>query len=175
FCNEFRFLLWPTTTLVAEYRIQFTTYQSSNADAVSHFILAGFDHSFSPEFNASFRGGFQIRSLDFTQMIPASIQIVNGFLTFVPAQTIHTSADSTSPYFEATLNYAVGKKTSLSWTNRYGIEEPDIPGQPKRVTTTPRSCPTSRCANTPATASTRELISAFSQRWSGFCSISFFA
>jgi len=134
FGNEFRFLFWPATTLVAEYRIEFTAYQSSNADAVSQFILAGFDHSFSPEFNASFRGGFQIRSLDFTQMIPASIQIVNGFLTFVPAQTIHTSTDSTSPYFEATLNYAVGKKTSLSWTNRYGIEEPDIPGQPKRVT-----------------------------------------
>ena len=125
FGNEFRFLLWPTTTLVAEYRIQFVAYQSNNSDAVNHFILAGFDHSFSPRFNASFRGGFQIRSLE-TQQI-----VLNPDLT---TSTVNVSTDSTSPYFEATLNYALGKKTALSWTNRYGIEEPDIPGQPSRVT-----------------------------------------
>ena len=134
FGNEFRFLLWPTTTLVAEYRIQFISYQSSDADAVSQFILAGFDHTFSPQLSASLRAGFQIRSLDSTQILPAGFRLVNGVFVFFPAQTIHTSTDSTSPYAEATLNYTLGKKTSLTWTNRYGIEEPDIPGQPGRVT-----------------------------------------
>jgi hypothetical protein len=125
FGNEFRFLLWPTTTLVAEYRIQFVAYQNNNSDAVNQFILAGFDHSFSPRFSASFRGGFQFRSLDTVQVL------LNPDLT---TRTVNVSTDSTSPYFEATLNYAVGLKTSLSWTNRYGIEEPDIPGQPSRTT-----------------------------------------
>jgi hypothetical protein len=125
FGNEFRFLIWPTTTLVAEYRIQFVAYQSNNSDAVNQFILAGFDHSFSPRFSASFRGGFQIRSLD-TQQI-----VLNPDLT---TSTVNVSSDSTSPYFEATVNYAVGQQTSVSWTNRYGIEEPDIPGQPGRTT-----------------------------------------
>lgn len=125
FGNEFRFLLWPTTTLVTEYRIQFVTYQNNNSEAVNQFILAGFDHSFSPRFSASFRGGFQIRSLDTVQIV------LNPDLT---TQTVNVSTDSTSPYFEATLNYAIGHQTSLSWTNRYGIEEPDIPGQPGRVT-----------------------------------------
>jgi hypothetical protein len=55
-------------------------------------------------------------------------------LTFVPAHTLHSSQESTSPYVESTLNYALGEKTSLTWTNRYGIEEPDVPGQPNRVT-----------------------------------------
>jgi hypothetical protein len=127
FGNEFRFLLWPTTTLVAEYRIQFIAYQTNNSDATSQFILAGFDHSFSPQFSGSFRGGFQIRSLD-------STQVVQPIFPFLPPQTVHTSGESTSPYLEGTLNYAVGKKTSITWTNRYGIEEPDIPGQPGRVT-----------------------------------------
>lgn len=125
FGNEFRFLLWPTTTLVAEYRIEFVAYQSSPSDAVNQFILAGFDHSFSPQFSASFRGGFQLRSLDTVQIV------LNPDLT---TNTVNVSTESTSPYFEATLNYALGKKTSLSWTNRYGIEEPDVLGQPSRVT-----------------------------------------
>ena len=125
FGNEFRFLLWPTTTLVAEYRIQFVAYQNNNSDAVNHFILAGFDHTFSPQFSGSLRGGFQIRSLDTVQLV------LNPDLT---TSTVNVSTESSSPFFEATLNYALGKKTALTWTNRYGIEEPDIPGQPSRVT-----------------------------------------
>lgn len=113
FGNEFRFLLWPTTTIVGEYRIEFVSYQTNNADSVTHFFLAGFDHTFSPRFSASFRGGFEIRSFD------------NGSVS---------SGDETSPYFEATLSYALGQQTSVAWTNRYGIEEPDVPGNPRRVT-----------------------------------------
>src|SRR5207244_2100648 len=109
FGNEFRFLLLPNTTIVGEYRVQFISYQSTDADAVAQFILAGFDHSFSPRFRGSFRGGFQIRSLDSTQIVPASFRFVNGVFIFFPAQTVHASSEETSPYFEATLNYAVGQ------------------------------------------------------------------
>lgn len=133
--NEFRFLLWPTTNIIAEYRIQFVSYQDTDADALSHLILAGFNHSFSPRFNILYRGGIQIRSLDSTQFIPAVKIIVNGVpIVLVPAQTIHTSTDALSPYFETTATYTVGLQTSLTWTNRYGIEEPDIPGQTGRTT-----------------------------------------
>jgi hypothetical protein len=52
----------------------------------------------------------------------------------IPRQVIHSSGESSSPYFELTANYAVGKQTSVTWTSRYGIEEPDIPGQPGRTT-----------------------------------------
>jgi hypothetical protein len=134
FGNEFRFLLLPTATIVAEYRIQFVSYQDTDADSVSQFILGGFDYSFSPRFNISYRGGLQIRSLDSSQSVPASIQLVNGVFVFIPAHTVHTSTESAAPYFEATATYAIGKKTSITWTNRYSIEEPDIPGQPERTT-----------------------------------------
>jgi hypothetical protein len=47
--NEFRFLVWPTTTLVAEYRFGLVDYTEINTrDSTSHFFLGGVDHSFSP-------------------------------------------------------------------------------------------------------------------------------
>jgi hypothetical protein len=109
FGNEFRFLLWPTTSVVAEYRYQIVTYDSINRDSTTHFTLAGFDHSFSTRLNISFRGGAEFRDYDL-------------------------GGDRTSPYFEGTLNYAVGKQTSIAWTNRYAIEEPDIVENQSRET-----------------------------------------
>ena len=101
FGNEFRFLVVPTTTLVAEYRFELVSYESINRDSTSHFALGGFDHTFSPELNVSFRGGAQFREYD-------------------------QGGNRTSPYFEGTLNYNVGKRTIVSWINRYSIEEPDV-------------------------------------------------
>lgn len=109
FGNEFRFLLWPTTTVVAEYRFEIVSYDDINRDSTTNFVLAGFDHNFSPRLSVSFRGGAEFRSYD-------------------------AGGDQSSPYFEGTLNYAVGKDTSLSWTNRYAIEEPDVPLNPSRTT-----------------------------------------
>jgi hypothetical protein len=109
--NEFRFLIWPTTTLVGEYRFQFINYDNDiNRDSTTHFALAGFDHTFSPRFSASFRGGAEFREYD------------------------DNNTSRSSPYFEGTLNYALGKDTSLAWTNRYGIEEPDVLLNPSRKT-----------------------------------------
>jgi hypothetical protein len=131
FANQFRLLIWPTTTIVAEYRIQFVSYQDTDADAINQFILGGFDHSFSPRFKISYRGGVQTRSLDSTEVILVPSPIFPGL--FLP-KTVHTSTDSLSPYFEATATYEVGRQTSITWTTRYGQEEPDVSGQPGRTT-----------------------------------------
>jgi hypothetical protein len=109
FGNEFRFLLAPTTTLVAEYRFQAVTYDNIPRDSTTHYALGGFDHTFDPRFNVSVRGGAQFRSYD-------------------------QGGNRTSPYFEGTLNYNVGKQTTISWINRYSIEEPDTLLNPSRET-----------------------------------------
>ncbi|HJX25570.1 MAG TPA: outer membrane beta-barrel protein, partial [Chthoniobacterales bacterium] len=85
------------------------SYDDINRDSTTNFVLAGFDHNFSPRLSMSFRGGAEFRIYD-------------------------AGGDQSSPYFEGTLNYAVGKDTSLSWTNRYAIEEPDVPLNPSRTT-----------------------------------------
>jgi hypothetical protein len=109
FGNEFRFLIQPTTTIVVEYRLQIINYESIPRDSTTNFALAGFDHTFSPQLNISLRGGGQFRDEQ-------------------------EGASSSSPYFEGTLNYAVGKQTVVSWTNRYSIEEPDTALNPSRET-----------------------------------------
>jgi hypothetical protein len=111
FGNEFRFLLWPTTTLVAEYRLAILAYQNNPPrDSITHFFLGGLDHSFSPRINISARAGGELRS--------------------------YTNLGNTrfDPYFEGTLGYALGPHLSLSWVNRYSIEEPDIVGSQARTT-----------------------------------------
>jgi hypothetical protein len=100
FGNEFRFILAPPTTLVAEYRFQIVTYESIPRDSTTHFALAGFDHVFNPQLNVTFRGGAEFRNYD-------------------------QGGNKTAPYFEGNLNYNVGKRTTISWINRYAIEEPE--------------------------------------------------
>jgi hypothetical protein len=99
--NEFRFLLYPTTTVVGEYRFQIVTFDSIARDSMSHFALAGFDQRFSSRLDSSLRGGIEFRSYE-----------ENG--------------DSTSPYFEGALNYALSKDSTVAWTARYAIEESDV-------------------------------------------------
>jgi hypothetical protein len=99
--NEFRFLLYPTTTVVAEYRFQFVTFDNIARDSMSHFVLAGFDQRFSPRLDSSLRGGVEFRSYE-------------------------DNGDATSPYFEGTVNYALGKNSTVAWTARYAIEASDV-------------------------------------------------
>lgn len=103
--NEFRFLLWPTTTVIAEGRLLFVSYDenSLNRDSMTEILLGGIEHKFSPLFSVGGRGGAQFRSYD------------NGI-------------DKTEPYFETTANYVAGKKTTLSWFTRYSLEEPSVAG-----------------------------------------------
>jgi Putative beta-barrel porin 2 len=109
FGNEFRFHLVPTTTLVAEYRYGIVSYDSSFLNSETHFALAGIDHAFNPRFTATLRGGAQFRSYD-------------------------NDGDRTGPYFETTVNYALGRRTALSWVTRYGLEEPETPISQSRTT-----------------------------------------
>ena len=103
FGNEFRFLLTPVTALIGEYRLEFVNYtQAQNPlDSTTHFVLGGFDHNFNPRLNVTVRAGAEFRS--------------------------YTDGSSrNSPYVEGTLNYTVGRRTIITWTNRYGLEEPDV-------------------------------------------------
>jgi len=125
FGNEFRFQLAPTTLLIAEYRYGIVSYQHEGEvtipatifmpaerlqlDSMSQYVLGGVDHVFNPRFSGSIRGGAEFRSYD-------------------------AGGDRTGPYFEGTLNYAVGKRTSVSWNARYGIEEPEVVGAQSRTT-----------------------------------------
>jgi hypothetical protein len=107
FGNEFRFLLWPTTNLVGEYRFQVVNYQYVSRDSTTHYVLAGFDHAFTARLSASFRGGAEFRNYD-------------------------AVGQRNSPYFEGTVNYKLGKDTAVSWNTRYGIEEGDVSTNPSR-------------------------------------------
>ena len=109
FGNEFLFQLVPTTKLVAEYRFGIVSYETALLDSTTHFVLGGLDHTFNPRLTGSVRGGAEFRSFD-------------------------NDGDRIGPYFEGTVNYALGKRTSVSWTNRYGIEEPNILGAQSRTT-----------------------------------------
>lgn len=108
FGNEFRFMIEPTTALVAEYRFEVVTYDQAPLDSTTHFVLAGFDHSFNPQWTATFRGGDEFRS--------------------------YTDVGSQSgPYFEGNLNYTAGKRTVISWANWYGIGEPNVTSAQSRT------------------------------------------
>jgi len=110
FSNQFRFLLLPTTTVLIDYRLGFITYQQNSAfDSVTNAILAGFDHTFSPRLNASFRAGAEYRSYNI-------------------------AGDSLAPNFEATLGYILGRRSSLGWFANYGLEPADIVGSAERTT-----------------------------------------
>jgi putative beta-barrel porin BBP2 len=109
FGNEFRFQMVPTTSLIAEYRFGIVSYQDSSLSSTTHYALGGFDHTFNPRLSATLRGGAEFRSYD-------------------------SDGDRTGPYFEGNVNYALGRRTSVSWINRYGLEEPDLPGSQSRTT-----------------------------------------
>lgn len=109
FSNQFRYLLLPTTTVLIEYRLGFITYQQNSAfDSITNSLLAGFDHTFTPRLNVSFRGGGEYR-------------------------TYQSTGDSLSPTFDATVNYILGRRSSLSLLANYSLQPADIPGSSDRT------------------------------------------
>jgi len=98
--EEARYLLFPTTTATAGYRIGITDYQTTGHNPINQTLTAGLDQTFGPHLMGIFRGGLQLRS------------------------------GQTSPYIEAGLHYSFeserirsGTGTYVIWTNRYSIEE----------------------------------------------------
>ena len=98
--EQVRYLLFPTTTATAGYRIGISDYQTTGNNPINQILTAGLDQTFGPNLTGIFRGGLQLRS------------------------------GQTSPYFEAGLHYSFdsertrsGTGTYVIWTNRYSIEE----------------------------------------------------
>jgi hypothetical protein len=110
FGNEFRFLIWPTTNLVAEYRLQLENYPHfSERNSTANIFLGGIDQQFSPRLSFNFRAGAEL----------------------VHYQDI---GDQDSPYFESTLTYKLGKDTTASWINSYSITGGQVATNPTSTT-----------------------------------------
>jgi opacity protein-like surface antigen len=98
--NEWRYLYSPRTSLVAEARVMETTNpKNQTADSRSYFLLLGYDYAFTQRLRTTLRAGNQMVSFQ------------SG------------GASQSSPYVEATLTYIYGHQSTLTWTNRYGLEQ----------------------------------------------------
>lgn len=98
FSNQFRYLLLPTTTLVAEYRFGMVNYLYQNdRNTITNYILVGADHTFSPKLSATFRVGGQIQDQD-----------VGG--------------TSTSPYGELNVTYNYQRYSNIHFYLNYGFQ-----------------------------------------------------
>jgi hypothetical protein len=101
--EQFQFSLSQRTNLVAEYRFEVIDYDTAPRDSITHFVLAGVDHSFTEQLTLHVRAGETFRSYK-------------------------DDGDHADPYFEGSLIYANTERSSLSWTMNYGVEEPNTPG-----------------------------------------------
>ncbi len=101
FGQQFRYLLLPVTTIVGEYRLALVSYADSSRDSTTNILLGGIEQTFSSRLSGSFRAGVQSRSAE------------------------GEGSDRTRPYFSSNVNYVLGEKTEINWTNRYSIQESD--------------------------------------------------
>lgn len=107
FAEQFRFLVLPRITAVAEYRFEYVDYFTNDIlNSYTNYALAGLDLTISPRLTFTFRAGAEIRNY---------MQQIAGF-----------QQDLTGPFFESTLVYRYRPNSYLEWYNRYGIEESDI-------------------------------------------------
>lgn len=109
FSNAFRFALKPETFLVAEYRFRMYDHEDGSRDAMSHYLLAGVDHTFTQRLNANFRAGAEIRDFD-------------------------SVGEQTAPYFESTVSYLGPNRSTISWISRVGYEVSDTVSYDERFT-----------------------------------------
>jgi hypothetical protein len=98
FGETIQFSLTRRTNLVADYRYQISDYDTAPNDSTTHYLLAGIDHHLTEHLMVHASGGPSLRSLK-------------------------NDGDSTSPYFEGSLQY-IRSNHSLSWTTSYGFEAP---------------------------------------------------
>lgn len=100
FSQAFSWAWTHTTKVVGEYRFRTTQYQRSSSDYMSHYVLAGIDKAWSERTTGSFRAGAEFYSND--------------------------RVDKTAPYFEASLNYAVSKKTTATVYSSVGFDGSEL-------------------------------------------------
>jgi hypothetical protein len=117
--EQLRYMIFPTVTLVGEYRFGYISYQTTttgsntaaNSDSHSHFLLGGADATLSPRLSITFRGGVELR----TFLTPGGME-------------------TTFPYAESTLSYEYRPSCFFQWYNRLGLEQSDFAvGQYKEV------------------------------------------
>lgn len=101
-----RWLLSRTTSAIVEYRFVNVDYDA-NLDSLSHILMVGADHSFSPSLEGTIRAG---------------------------AQYYENDADYTEtlPYAEGALRYMVDRQTTLRWYNRLGMDYSETSGFDRR-------------------------------------------
>lgn len=99
FGEQIRFNLTRTTVLSPEYRFLLINYLTAPLDSETHFALLGMEHQFNSSLRVQLHGGASFRS--------------------------YTAGGSEiNPDFTGALDYVFGKRTTLSWTGGYTVEEP---------------------------------------------------
>lgn len=111
--QSFNFLLWPTTTLVAEYRINPVTYYSADQNNLGNYALLGFDHVFNPRSTWTLRAGAEQRFLN---------NATDG------------RSDYIGPFVSSSFNYQFGPASDVTFLARYGTEGSGINGVTIRET-----------------------------------------
>ena len=107
FSQEARYLLNRLTTLVGEYRLSHSDYDDINRGYLAHYILGGFDHTFSRNTTATLRLGAEIRDSD-----------VYG--------------SDTKPYGEFAIRYRHTEHSSFHWITRIGNEDSELTNYQRR-------------------------------------------
>ncbi len=109
FGEELRYDLSRNTVVVTDYRFLLVDYVNGFLDSTTNFALAGLEHSFNRTLQGQLRGGAAFRS--FSQ-----------------------EGSQVDPEFEGSLGYALGDKSSIDLTARYGVEQPTVQNATSRNT-----------------------------------------
>ena len=103
---EARYLWNPRYTFLTEYRHSMIGYANTPArDSTTDSLLLGTEFTINRRLTGSLRVGGSIRSFD-----------VSG-------------SSSLKPHVESALTYRTTARSLLQWTNRFGFEEPNAPGE----------------------------------------------
>jgi hypothetical protein len=110
FGTEQRYLFSPRFTFLAEARYSFFTYdQGSERDTNTTFLLLGTEFTYSRLLSGAVRLGVAQREF------------------------VGTGEAKITPYMETVVVYRVGRASVLSWSTRFGFEEPAVPTQERLV------------------------------------------
>lgn len=101
----------PRTTLTVQYSFGLIDYDTFPRDSTTQTVLGGFDYQVSQQLKATVRGGASFRKFK-----------------------VGNSQTTINPDGSASLAYALGRSTSVSWTIGYSIEEPDFSETLSRTT-----------------------------------------
>lgn len=96
--NQFRYRATPQTIWTLDYRYSWIDSSGTASDSENHYITLGIEHRFSPNSVLVFKGGIQIRDVDF-------------------------GSDSDSPFFETAIRTRVNEQFSVRAFARYSVED----------------------------------------------------